>query len=407
LLEKIFPIGRTNILRGKISEFHHQKGEPIPKAWEHFQGYISDCPHHGMEKWLLMQTFYYGLTQRSCEQLDATAEGSFMSLTPRRAEAIMAKMAENQNWTFNTQTCHESEEVPEELCALSTKMDVLLSWLEQRDNYKRNCQALQDTFNSQDQHEEDISAISKKQGWSQPQAANQGKYQNDFNSNQRQPPLRELILEQARINESLYKKLAFNDEMLEGINSKLDNFSLAIKEQIMFIKKIESQITHLASILSATNHEQIKGISTRGGKVTRDPPYPEGARRPSHLVQVDKEAGENKGPLPSTEVIKLTKACNEAILRSSPIKKKDLGCPTIDYSIGNQMFENTFCDLIASVSVMPKIVFDKLDYSTLTPTTMCLQLADQSDRYPAGIEDKISVRIHDFFVPIDFVVLNI
>jgi hypothetical protein len=95
----------------------------------------------------------------------------------------MAKMAENQNWTFNTQTCHESEEVPEELCALSTKMDVLLSWLEQRDNYKRNCQALQDTFNSQDQHEEDISAISKKQGWSQPQAANQGKYQNDFNSN--------------------------------------------------------------------------------------------------------------------------------------------------------------------------------------------------------------------------------
>ena len=73
---------------------------------------------------------YYGLTQRSCEQLDATAEGSFMSLTPGRAEVIMAKMAENQNWTFNTQTCHESEEVLEELCALSTKMDVLLSRLE-------------------------------------------------------------------------------------------------------------------------------------------------------------------------------------------------------------------------------------------------------------------------------------
>jgi len=43
-LEKFFPIGRTNILRGKISEFHQQKGEPIPEAWERFQGYISDCP---------------------------------------------------------------------------------------------------------------------------------------------------------------------------------------------------------------------------------------------------------------------------------------------------------------------------------------------------------------------------
>ena len=92
----------------------------------------------------------------------------------------------------------------------------------------------------------------------------QAKHQSDYNSNQRQPPLRELILEQARINESIYKKLVFNDEMLEGINSKLDNFSLAVKEQMMLNKKIESQITHLSSILSATNHEQIKGISTRG-----------------------------------------------------------------------------------------------------------------------------------------------
>jgi hypothetical protein len=34
-----------------------------------------------MEDWLLMHRFYYGLTQRSCEQLDATVGGSFMSLT--------------------------------------------------------------------------------------------------------------------------------------------------------------------------------------------------------------------------------------------------------------------------------------------------------------------------------------
>ena len=115
----------------------------------------------------------------------------------------------------------------------------------------------------------------------------------------------------------------------------------------------------------------------------------------------------NKGPLPSTEVIKLTEACSEAILRSSPIKKKDPGCPTIDCSIGNQMFENTLYDLGASFSIMPKTVFDKLDYSTLTPKTMCLQLADhQSVRYPTGIAENIPVKIYDFFVPIDFVVLD-
>jgi hypothetical protein len=80
----------------------------------------------------------------------------------------------------------------------------------------------------------------------------------------------------------------------------------------------------------------------------------------------------NKRPLPSTKVIKLIEECSAAILNSSPIKKKDLGCPTIDCSIRNQNFENVLCDLGASVSVMPKKVFDKLNYSTLTPTSMCL-----------------------------------
>ena len=94
------------------------------------------------------------------------------------------------------------------------------------------------------------------------------------------------------------------------------------------------------------------------------------------------------------------------ILNTSPVKKKDLGCPTIDCSIGSQNFENALCDLAASVSVMPKKVFGKLNHSTLTPTLMCLQLADQSVRYPAGIAENILVKIWNFFVPIYFVVLD-
>ena len=60
----------------------------------------------------------------------------------------------------------------------------------------------------------------------------------------------------------------------------------------------------------------------------------------------------------------------------------------------------------ASVSVMPKKVCDKLNYSTLMPTSMCLQLADQLVRYPVGIVENILVKIRNFFVLIDFVVLD-
>jgi hypothetical protein len=37
---------------------------------------------------------------------------------------------------------------------------------------------------------------------------------------------------------------------------------------------------------------------------------------------------------------------------------------------------------------------------------MCLQLANQSVRYPVGIAENIPVKIWKFFVPMDFVVLD-
>jgi hypothetical protein len=84
-----------------------------------------------MEEWLLMQTFYYRLIQKYCEQLDATAGGSFMSLTARKANVLMKNIAANQSWTTcNIQSCHKSEEVIEEVCALLSKMDILMNWLE-------------------------------------------------------------------------------------------------------------------------------------------------------------------------------------------------------------------------------------------------------------------------------------
>ena len=37
---------------------------------------------------------------------------------------------------------------------------------------------------------------------------------------------------------------------------------------------------------------------------------------------------------------------------------------------------------------------------------MCLQLEDQSIHYPVGIVENIPVKIQNFFVPIDFVILD-
>ena len=101
--------------------------------------------------------------------------------------------------------------------------------------------------------------------------------------------MRDLILEQARINENS-KNLAFNDKVLENINTKMDSFSSIIKDQLSYNKKIESQLTLLAAAQPfATNLEKVNAITTRGGKSTRDPPYPTRTGKTPVVVQEDEK----------------------------------------------------------------------------------------------------------------------
>ena len=102
-----------------------------------------------------------------------------------------------------------------------------------------------------------------------------------------------MILEQAKINENISKKLAFNDKVLESINTKMDSFSFAIKDQLSYNKKIESQLAQLAAALPfATNLEKVNAITTRGGKCTHDPPYPTRMGQTPAAVQEEKKDDE-------------------------------------------------------------------------------------------------------------------
>jgi hypothetical protein len=104
------------------------------------------------------------------------------------------------------------------------------------------------------------------------------------------------------------------------------------------------------------------------------------------------------------EVVKLMEECSVAILNRLP--EKDLGCLTITWSIGAQWFDHALCNLGASVSGMPKVIFDKLNFMHLAPTPMMLQLANSTVRYLARIVEDILVKIQGYFILVDFVVLD-
>ena len=59
-LSKFFTTGKTNALRGRISNFQQASNESIPEAWERLQEYILACPHHGLDNWLIYRTSITG-----------------------------------------------------------------------------------------------------------------------------------------------------------------------------------------------------------------------------------------------------------------------------------------------------------------------------------------------------------
>jgi hypothetical protein len=213
-LAKFFPIGKTNALRGKITSFQQQQDESVPEAWERFQDFILECPHHGMEKWLLMQTFYHGLTNNTRETMDAAAGGAFLSLTLTQATELVEKMASNQVWNDERQQprkrgMHQLKEVD----MLSAKLDLIMKRLDEKTPEKKEVMQIFDsrmtceecgntghTGNHCPELQEDVNYINnnnnyrpqQSQGWNQQRPNYSGNYQgnNSFNSNYNNlPPL--------------------------------------------------------------------------------------------------------------------------------------------------------------------------------------------------------------------------
>ena len=72
-------------------------------------------------------------------------------------------------------------------------------------------------------------------------------YNSNYNSNQ--PSLKELEFSQAKINESLTKKLTTNDKILENINSQIEGLTSAFKNQMSFNKMVETQLAQITAAI--------------------------------------------------------------------------------------------------------------------------------------------------------------
>ncbi|XP_031095131.1 uncharacterized protein LOC115999421 [Ipomoea triloba] len=88
-------------------------------------------------------------------------------------------------------------------------------------------------------------------------------------------------------------------------------------------------------------------------------------------------------------------------------KHRDLGRFTIPCVIGGSTIKRSLCDLGASVNLMPLSLCKKLNLGELRPIEFTLQFADRSTKNPIGILEDVPVCVDKYFVPCDFVVMDI
>jgi hypothetical protein len=106
------------------------------------------------------------------------------------------------------------------------------------------------------------------------------------------------------------------------------------------------------------------------------------------------------------ETVSMGEVVSAVVQKNMSLKQKDPSAFTITCVIGNASFKKTLCDIGASISVMPKHVYDFLSFQPLNKTSIVIQLADRSFVYPLGVREDVLVKIDSLVIPCDFYILD-
>jgi hypothetical protein len=161
-------------------------------------------------------------------------------------------------------------------------------------------------------------------GWNKPNFPFDNRQQVGMgqNLNRSEPSLKDIVRDQLSINSEVGRKLLATDKILESIDSKMNNFIVAVQNQFNFNKVLETRIAQLATALPHPNggyfpcqlvvpiKENVKAMITRSGKTMAKPKAKSKKMGPTDPVQEEEkgEAEVEAEPRPEKEEENLGKA---------------------------------------------------------------------------------------------------
>ncbi|XP_071916278.1 uncharacterized protein [Coffea arabica] len=446
-LNKYFPPGKTAKLRMDITGFSQMEGESLYEAWERFRDLLRKCPHHGLPEWLIIQTFYNGLSFSTKTMIDAAAGGALMGMIEMDTLNMLSAQMNNVMKLLSRQggVGPSASNAHIACCSLcggehDTNECVDSEQVQFVNNYNRNAQnnPYSNTYNPGWRNHPNF-------GWKD--QGNQSRPANPPGFQSRQP--------QAETKpgwEIAVEKLAkVTSDRFERVEGRLDQLTTMYRNVEVQIGQIASSLNNrnqgeLPSKTEVNPKEHVKAITLRSGKQLEDPPVSGGKKdeseenaekqrnqeatmegnsrqnpretQPSSSTNIPippaipsyakflKEIMTRKRKLEDCETIALTEECSAIIQNKLPPKLKDPGSFSIPCTIGSINFSKALCDLGASVSLIPLTVARQLGLHELKRTNITLQLADRSIRHPLGVLENVLIKVQKFIIPVDFVVLD-
>nr|XP_016498186.1 PREDICTED: uncharacterized protein LOC107816951 [Nicotiana tabacum] len=106
------------------------------------------------------------------------------------------------------------------------------------------------------------------------------------------------------------------------------------------------------------------------------------------------------------DVVNVTHRVSSIIATTTVQEKEDPGAFAIPCTIGVRDFARALCDNGASINLMPLTIYKQAGLGMLRPTSMRMQMADRSIKRPVGIVDDVLLKVGEFHLPTNFVILD-
>ncbi|XP_075473881.1 uncharacterized protein LOC142504928 [Primulina tabacum] len=405
-----------------ISSFRQKDGETLHTALGRFRKMLRRCPQHGFSSSEQVHIFYNGVDPSVRPMLDAAANGSLYRKTSRVAIEIISNMAENSaGWTDIKREKKAGVLEMDVLNALTAKIDGLAHQFSQlKSNQVQGIfieeqpifdeEAVNFVGNQWRQQSNPYSST-YNQGWKNHPNFSSKNTENSLNPTHIPPlPIPQQVRQQGLLVPAAPpgfkqedQRPIYEDFMMKhvvGMETRLQNHDAILLRLDAQMGQIANQLANRPpGTLPSDTEKNPKGVNAVSTVIKAEEEEPK-----RQILQIWRqrmmEERNQKWKMLRNRTLRLhgrqalaQMTSYAKILKDILTKKRKL----VDFETVTLSEE---CSAILQNKLPPKLK------DPVKPTTISLQLADRSIKYPRGVIEDVLVKVDKFIFPVDFVVLD-